>query len=103
MEITEVRIFLRDNAGKPEDKLKAFATVTFDNSFVVRGLRVVSGDKGLFVAMPSRKLPDGTRRDIAHPINSEMRRSLEEKVLQAYEAKLKEGPSSKDKSEEGEA
>ena len=103
MEITEVRIFLRDNASKPEDKLKAFATVTFDNSFVVRGLRVVSGDKGLFVAMPSRKLPDGTRRDIAHPINSEMRQVLEKKVLEAYDAKLKEGPSTKDKSEEGEA
>ena len=99
MEITEVRIFLRDTAGKPEDKLKAFATITFDNSFAVRGLRVVSGDRGLFVAMPSRKLPDGTRRDVAHPINSEMRQNLEKKVLEAYEAKLKEGISAKDKSE----
>ncbi|OIN97019.1 septation protein SpoVG [Candidatus Desantisbacteria bacterium CG1_02_38_46] len=98
MEITEVRIFLRDNTGKPEDKLKAFATVTFDNSFVVRGLRVVSGDRGLFVAMPSRKLPDGTRRDVAHPINSEMRQNLEKKIIEAYNEKLKEGPSPKDKS-----
>ena len=103
MEITEVRIFLRDNAGKPMDKLKAFATVTFDSSFVVRGLRVVDGDRGLFVAMPSRKLPDGTRRDVAHPVNSEMRQNLEKKVLEAYDAKLKEGPSSKDKPEEVEA
>jgi len=103
MEITEVRIFLRDNAGKPRDKLKAFATVTFDNSFVVRGLRVVDGDRGLFVAMPSRKLPDGTRRDVAHPVNSEMRQNLEKKVLEAYELKLKEEPSSKDKSDSEEA
>ena len=92
MEITEVRIFLRDNAGKPEEKLKAFATVTFDNAFVVRSLRIVSGDKGLFVAMPSRKLPDGTRRDIAHPINAQTREYVEKKVLEGYEAKLKEGP-----------
>lgn len=90
MEITEVHIFLRNNVGKPEDKLKAFATITFDNSFVVRDLRVVSGDKGMFVAMPSRKLADGTRKDIAHPINTEMRQYLEKKVLEAYEAKLKE-------------
>ena len=101
MEITEVRIFMRDNAASPEEKLKAFATVTFENAFVVRGLRVVSGDKGLFVAMPSRKLPDGKRRDIAHPINVETREYLENKVLEAYDAKLKEGPvsSSNDKSD----
>jgi len=105
MEITEVRIFLRDKAQEPEEKLKAFATVTFDNSFVVRGLRIVSGDKGLFVAMPSRKLPDGTRRDVAHPINAQTREYLEKKVLEAYEAKLKEGPSAsaKDKQESEEA
>jgi stage V sporulation protein G len=103
MEITEVRIFLRDNTSKPEDKLRAFATVTFENAFVVRGLRVVSGDKGLFVAMPSRKLPDGTRRDIAHPINSEMRQVLEKKVLEAYDMKLKEEPSAKNEAEENEA
>ena len=92
MEITEVRIFPRDNAVNPEEKLKAFATVTFDNAFVVRGLRVVNGDKGLFVAMPSRKMPDGTRRDIAHPINAEMREYLEKQVLEAYDKRLKEGP-----------
>jgi len=103
MEITEVRIFIRDNASKPEDKLKAFATITFDNAFVVRGLRVVSGDKGLFVAMPSRKLPDGTRRDIAHPINAETRSILENKVLEAYDKQVKEGPTPKIKSEEDEA
>jgi len=103
MEITEVRIFLRDNASKPEDKLKAFATVTFDNAFVVRGLRVVSGDKGLFVAMPSRKLPDGTRRDIAHPINADTRNILETTVLKAYDKQVLEGPTTKNKSDSEEA
>ena len=80
MEITEVRVILRD-----EDKLRGFANVTFDNSFVVRGMKIISGSKGYFVSMPSRKRPDGTHQDIAHPINNEMRRSIEEKVLEAYE------------------
>jgi len=80
VEITEVRVILRD-----EDKLRGFANVTFDNSFVVRGMKIISGSKGYFVSMPSRKRPDGTHQDIAHPINNEMRRSIEEKVLEAYE------------------
>lgn len=84
MEITEVRITLRD-----EEKLKAFANVTFDNAFVVRGLKVINGTSGYFVSMPSRKRPDGTHQDIAHPVNNEMRRIIEDKVLEAYESELK--------------
>lgn len=84
MEITEVRITLRD-----EEKLKAFANITFDNSFVIRGLKVINGNQGYFVSMPSRKRSDGTHQDIAHPVNNEMRRLIEEKVLQAYETELK--------------
>ena len=84
MEITEVRITLRD-----EEKLKAFANITFDNSFVIRGLKVINGNQGYFVSMPSRKRSDGTHQDIAHPVNNEMRRLIEEKVLQAYESALK--------------
>ncbi len=84
MEITEVRITLRD-----EEKLKAFANITFDNSFVIRGLKVINGNQGYFVSMPSRKRSDGTHQDIAHPVNNEMRRLIEEKVLQAYESELK--------------
>lgn len=80
MEITEVRITLRD-----EEKLKAFANVTFDDAFVVRGLKVINGTNGYFVSMPSRKRPDGTYQDIAHPINNEMRRMIEDAVLGAYE------------------
>ena len=84
MEITEVRITLRD-----EEKLKAFVNITFDNAFVIRGLKVINGNQGYFVSMPSRKRSDGTHQDIAHPVNNEMRRLIEEKVLQAYESELK--------------
>lgn len=84
MEITEVRISFRD-----EPKLKAFVNITFDNSFVIRGMKVINGTKGYFVSMPSRKRKDGTHQDIAHPINNEMRRMIEDKVLAAYEEQLK--------------
>ena len=80
MEITEVRVALRD-----DDKLKAFASVTFDDCFVVRGLKIIAGNGGMFVAMPSRKKPDGTYQDIAHPINNEMRDKLEQMVISEYE------------------
>jgi stage V sporulation protein G len=84
VEITEVRVTLRD-----EPKLKAFVNVTFDNSFVIRGLKVINGTKGYFVSMPSRKRNNGTHQDIAHPINNEMRRLIEDKVLAAYEEELR--------------
>jgi len=88
MEITEIRITLRS-----EPKLKAFANITFDNSFVVRGLKIIEGSNGLFISMPSRKAKDGTYRDIAHPINNEMRKKIEEAVISEYKTKLKEeGP-----------
>ena len=83
MNTTEVRITLRD-----EEKLKAFASITFDNSFVVRGLKVISGTQGYFVSMPSRKRRDGTYQDIAHPINNDMRKEIEEKVLDAFEREI---------------
>jgi len=84
VEITEVRITLRN-----EDKLKAFANVTFDEEFVIRGLKVINGTNGYFVSMPSRKRSDGTHQDIAHPINNRMRQKLEGAVLAAYEEELK--------------
>lgn len=83
MEITEVKITLRD-----EPKLKAFANVTFDNEFVVRGIKVIEGQNGLFIAMPSRKGKDGQYRDIAHPINNEMRERLERAVIDEYNKSL---------------
>jgi len=71
-----------------EDKLKAFANVTFDNAFVIRGMKIISGNKGLFISMPSKKRPDGTYQDIAHPVNTEMRRRIEKAVLDAYEKEV---------------
>jgi stage V sporulation protein G len=79
MEITEIRISLRT-----DNKLKAFASITLDNRFVIRGLKIIEGAKGVFVAMPSRKRPDGTFQDIAHPINNETRSWMEQKVIAAY-------------------
>ena len=81
MEITEVRITLTN-----EEKLKAFANITFDNSFVVRGLKVISGSQGYFVSMPSRKRKDGTFQDLAHPVTNELRKKIEDTVLDAFEA-----------------
>lgn len=83
MEVTEIRLRLRD-----EEKLKAFASVTFDDCFVVRDLKVIDGTNGLFVAMPSRRMPDGTFKDVAHPLNNETRRMIEEKVLAKYKEEL---------------
>ena len=85
MKITEVRVFV-----KSEEKLKAYAAVTFDDVFVIHNLRIVKGERGLMVCMPSRKKPDGTFKDIAHPINSEFRQELEQRVLKAYEEQLQE-------------
>jgi len=84
VEITEIRVTLRD-----EERLKGFANVTFDNAFVIRGMKIIQGNDGYFVSMPSRKRPDGTYQDIAHPVNKEMREHIEQKVLEAYEAMVK--------------
>ena len=133
MEITEVRVFMKEGQDK---KLKAYATLTFDKAFVVRNVKVIEGNKGLFVAMPSRRLkdpcpkcnfknvlrskycnqcgtalpqtehkppvamhgPDDAQRqsehkDIAHPITAEFREYIQKKVLEAYDAEKKRGPS----------
>lgn len=88
MEITEVRVHLRN-----EDKLKAFATVTFDRCFVVRNMKVIDGGEGLILCMPSRKMPDGTFKDVAHPISAEFRAVLEKKVFACYEEEKKKAAS----------
>jgi len=79
MNITEVRISLRDDA-----KLKAFASITLDDCFVIRGLKIIKGQTGTFVAMPSRKRKDGDYQDIAHPINNSTRKWMEDIVLKKY-------------------
>ena len=82
MEITDIRV----KKVASEGKMKAVASVTFDNAFAVHDVKVIEGPEKLFVAMPSRRTPDGEYRDIAHPINSDMRNMLESKVLAAYDA-----------------
>jgi len=83
MQVTEVRVFPVN-----EEKLKAYVTITFDDSFVVRDLKVIKGNSGLFVAMPSKKRKDGTFKDTAHPLNNETRQMIEAKVLSEYEKEL---------------
>jgi len=79
MEVTEVKVFPVD-----EDKLKAYVIITFDDCFVVRDLKVIRGTSGYFVSMPSKKRRDGTYKDVAHPLNSETRRMIEDKVISEY-------------------
>ncbi len=82
MDITDIRI----KKVATDGKMKAVASVTFDNAFAIHDVKVIKGPEKLFVAMPSRKTPEGEYRDIAHPINSEMRNMLESRVLAAYDA-----------------
>lgn len=88
MQVTEVRVFPVD-----EDKLRAYVTITLDHCFVIRDLKIIKGTTGYFVSMPSKKRKDGTYKDIAHPINSETRRMLEERVIQEYEQTMKHSAS----------
>ena len=88
MEITEIRVTLRN-----EKRLKGFANITFDNSFVVRGMKIIEGNNGLFVSMPSRKRPNGTYQDIAHPIHQDMREDIETQVLKEYQEEVKRNSS----------
>ena len=79
MEITDVRVFPVD-----EEKLKAFVSIIIDDCFVVSDIKIINGASGLFISMPSKKRKNGTFRDIAHPLNNETRRRIEEKVLDRY-------------------
>jgi stage V sporulation protein G len=84
MEITDIRVRKINKDGK----MKAVVSVTFDNEFVVHDIKVIEGDKGRFIAMPSRKTMDGEFRDIAHPINSTTRDKIQTAVLEKYEMVL---------------
>lgn len=81
MEITDIRIRKINSEGR----MKAVVSVTFDDTFVVHDIKVIEGQEKLFVAMPSRKTPDGEFKDIAHPINTEMREKLENAIIREYE------------------
>jgi stage V sporulation protein G len=80
MKVTDVRIRKVNNEGK----MKAVVSVTFDDEFVVHDIKVIEGQNGLFIAMPSRKMPDGEFKDIAHPINSETRAKIQEAIFEEY-------------------
>ena len=86
MEVTEVRVFPVE-----EEKLKAYVTITFDHCFLVRDLKIIRGTTGLFVSMPSKKRKDGTYKDIAHPLNNETRRLIEQKIIAEYQRVLSQG------------
>lgn len=79
--ITQIQIFPAN-----EEKLKAYATITIEGCFVVRDIKIIQGQTGLFVAMPAKKRKDGTFRDIAHPLNQETRQKIEAQILGAFEA-----------------
>lgn len=84
MEITDIRIRQMSEEGK----MKAVVSVTFDNSFVVHDIKIIEGQDKLFIAMPSRKTPENEFKDIAHPINMEMREKLQERIIDKYESTL---------------
>lgn len=86
MQITDVRV----KKVNKEGKMKAVVSITIDNEFVVHDIKVIEGDKGLFIAMPSKKASDGEYRDIAHPINSETRDRIQKEILEKYEIALSE-------------
>lgn len=87
MNITDIQIFLAH-----EERLKAYATITIENAFIVRDLKIINGNSGLFVAMPAKKRKDGTFKDIAHPLNQETRDDIETRVLEAYKKAVAEAP-----------
>ena len=88
MQITDVRV----RKVAKEGKLKAVISITMDEEFVVHDIKVIEGEKGLFIAMPSKKAVDGEYRDIAHPINSETREKIQSIILENYEKVLEEAP-----------
>ena len=87
MQITDVRI----RRVEKEGKMKAVVSITIENEFVVHDIKVIEGEKGLFIAMPSRKASDGEYRDIAHPINSSTRELLSNLILQKYQEEVENG------------
>ena len=81
MKVTDVRLRKIQTDGR----MKALVSITLDDAFVVHDLRVIEGNSGLFVAMPSKRTPDGEFRDIAHPINSDMRQEIQDAVMKVYD------------------
>lgn len=88
MQITDVRVRMMT---KDDSKMKAVVSITIDNEFVVHDIKVIDGEKGLFIAMPSKKSAEGEYRDIAHPISSSTREMVQKCVLDAYEKAMESG------------
>lgn len=86
MQVTDVRV----RKIAKESKMKAVVSITLDDEFVVHDIKIIEGDKGLFIAMPSKKASDGEYRDIVHPINSQTRESIQKVILESYERALLE-------------
>lgn len=93
MKITDIKIRL---VTKENDRLKAVASVVFDECFVLHDIKIIDGKLGLFIAMPSRKTPDGEYKDIAHPLNTETRDEINRAVLEAYEKAVNAAPSAQE-------
>lgn len=81
MNISEIRLHVLRNSGN----LKAVASITFDDAFVIHGIKLIEGEKGLFIAMPNRKTADNVYKDVAHPINSETRQLIQNSIISEYE------------------
>jgi stage V sporulation protein G len=86
MNITDVRV----RKVEKEGKMKAVVSITIDQEFVIHDIKVIEGDRGLFIAMPSKRTADGEFRDIAHPINSDTRENIQKIILESYEKSLSE-------------
>ncbi len=95
MNITDVKVFLRES-----NQLKAFVNIVIDDAFIIRNIKVIEGDNGLFVAMPSRRVSSGEYRDIAHPINTETRNMIERVIIEKYKEVLQGALSSANESSE---
>ena len=85
MEITEVKVYPAN-----EGKLKAYATMVFDGCFIIRDMKIIKSDKGLFVSMPSRRKKDGSFKDIVHPLDAETRKKVEDRIVEEYKKVVEE-------------
>jgi stage V sporulation protein G len=95
MNITDVKVFIRES-----NQLKAFVNIVIDDAFIIRNIKVIEGENGLFVAMPSRRVSTGEYRDIAHPINTETRNMIEKIIIEKYKEVLQEALTAAENTEE---
>ena len=95
MNITDVKVFLRES-----NQLKAFVNIVIDDAFIIRNIKVIEGENGLFVAMPSRRVSSGEYRDIAHPINTETRNMVERIIIEKYKEVLQDALSAAEHTDE---